>query len=62
MTTKNLNENLLVGAEYIAAQQVIMDGLYPPPFMENLGDAASGEFDRIFDEAMIFIYGDYRDC
>lgn len=58
MTTKNLNENLLVGAEFLAAQQVIMDGLYPPPFMEHMGEAAKDEFDRTFDEAMTYLYGD----
>jgi hypothetical protein len=54
----NIRENLEIGSQYDAAMQVIMDGVYPPPFMKNMSDAAMDEFERAFDEAMRFIYGD----
>jgi hypothetical protein len=44
------------GQKADAAYQVILDGLYPAPFMANMGEAAKDEFDRCFDEAMRYLF------
>jgi len=54
----DINENLQIGSQYDAAKQVIMDGVFPPPFMSHMSDAAMDAFEQAFNEAMLFLYGE----